>query len=32
MSSIEVSEPILNSPFEEPNRHWYIREGEEPEL
>ncbi len=32
MSSNEVSEPILNAPFEEPSRHWYIREGEEPEL
>src|SRR5438132_138881 len=28
----EVPEPILNSPFEEPARHWYIREGEQPEL
>src|SRR4029077_3603891 len=24
--------PILNSPFEEPKRYWYIREGEQPEL
>src|SRR5207245_9590971 len=24
----EVPEPILNSPFEEPTAHWYIREGE----
>jgi type III restriction enzyme len=31
MSSYEVPEPILNSPFEEPSRHWYIEEGEEPE-
>ncbi|PYV80032.1 MAG: hypothetical protein DMG93_19850 [Acidobacteria bacterium] len=29
---VEVSEPILNSPFEKPKRYWYIREGEEPEL
>jgi type III restriction enzyme len=28
----EVSEPILNSPFEKPARYWYIREGEQPEL
>jgi type III restriction enzyme len=28
----EVSEPILNSPFEKPSRYWYIREGEQPEL
>jgi type III restriction enzyme len=27
----EVPEPILNSPFEEPRWHWYIREGEQPE-
>ena len=27
----EVSEPILNSPFEKPTRYWYIREGEQPE-
>jgi type III restriction enzyme len=31
MSSYEVAEPILNSPFEEPKEHWYIREGETPE-
>ena len=24
----EVPQPILNSPFEEPTAHWYIREGE----
>jgi len=28
MSSYEVSEPILNSPYEEPKFYWYIREGE----
>jgi type III restriction enzyme len=27
----EVSEPILNSPFEKPKEYWYIQEGEEPE-
>src|SRR6266851_1578816 len=27
----EVSEPILNSPFEKPKLYWYIREGEQPE-
>ncbi|HKF47859.1 MAG TPA: hypothetical protein VKB38_10925 [Terracidiphilus sp.] len=31
MSEFEVAEPILNSPFEEPRRFWYIREGETPE-
>lgn len=32
MSSYEVPEPILNSPFTAPARHWYIREGEQPDL
>jgi type III restriction enzyme len=27
----EVPEPILNSAFEEPGEHWYIREGEIPD-
>ena len=27
----EVSEPILNRPFEKPSSYWYIREGEQPE-
>ena len=31
MSGYEVPEPILNSPFEEPARHWNIVEGEQPE-
>ncbi|MDB9540242.1 DEAD/DEAH box helicase family protein [Anabaenopsis arnoldii] len=30
--SSEVNEPILNSPFDEPLRYWFIREGEEPQL
>lgn len=30
MSAYEVPEPILNSPFEEPQQHWHIEEGEEP--
>jgi type III restriction enzyme len=30
MSSYEVPEPILNSPFEEPLEHWHIVEGEAP--
>ena len=30
MSGYEVSEPILNFPFEEPREHWRIVEGEEP--
>ena len=28
--SFEVSEPILNSPFDKPKEYWYIQEGEEP--
>src|SRR4051812_12661939 len=32
MTSYEVSEPILNSPFAEPQQHWFIQEGETPEL
>ena len=31
MSSYEVPEPIINSPFEEPLEHWNIIEGEIPE-
>jgi type III restriction enzyme len=31
MSSYEVPEPILNSPFEEPREHWHIVEGETPQ-
>jgi len=31
MSSYEVLEPILNSPFEKPAEYWYIQEGEEPQ-
>ena len=30
--SFEVRDPILNSPFEEPSRYWFIREGAEPRL
>lgn len=30
MSAFEVSQPILNSPFEEPRVHWRIVEGEQP--
>lgn len=32
MSGYEVPEPIINSPFEEPKRHWHIEEGKESEL
>lgn len=28
----EVNEPILNSPFDEPSRYWFILYGYEPEL
>jgi len=31
MSSYEVSEPIINPPYEKPGRYWYIREGEDPQ-
>ena len=30
-SSFEVEEPILNSPFGEPQKYWYIKEGETPQ-
>jgi type III restriction enzyme len=30
--SFEVDSPIINSPFAEPAKHWYIRHGETPEL
>ncbi len=29
--SFEVSEPILNTPFEKPKEYWDIQEGEEPQ-
>lgn len=29
-SAYEVPEPIINSPFDEPQVHWHIAEGEEP--
>jgi type III restriction enzyme len=29
MSSFEVATPILNSPFDEPTKHWWIVEGED---
>lgn len=31
MSSYEVPQPILNSPFDPPKEHWHIEEGETPE-
>jgi type III restriction enzyme len=31
MSSFEVEQPIINSPFEEPTAHWKIEEGKQPE-
>jgi type III restriction enzyme len=31
MSTFEVPTPILNSPFEEPQEHWWIMEGQSPE-
>ncbi len=32
MANFEVPNPILNKPFEEPKRFWFIREGEAPKL
>jgi hypothetical protein len=32
VSSNEVSRPILNSPFHEPESFWYLREGETPQV
>ena len=29
--TVEVAEPILNTPFAQPERHWYLREGGAPE-
>ncbi|OQX22231.1 MAG: type III restriction endonuclease subunit R [Desulfobacteraceae bacterium IS3] len=31
MSSFEVAEPIINSPYKPPAGYWYIREGRSPE-
>ncbi|MBN1128177.1 MAG: hypothetical protein JXA71_04290 [Chitinispirillaceae bacterium] len=31
MSSFEVSESIINTPFDKPTHFWYIREGFPPE-
>jgi type III restriction enzyme len=30
MSSYEVKQPILNSPYDEPAEHWHIEEGQQP--
>ena len=32
IKTYEVNKPILNSPFDEPSRCWFIREGYEPKL
>src|SRR5437899_11058075 len=32
MSSYEVPEPIINSPFDGPKRHWHLEEGKDPKL
>jgi type III restriction enzyme len=32
MAQIEVGEPILNSPFEEPREYWHLSEGHQPEV
>jgi len=32
MANFEVPNPILNKPFEEPKRFWFIKEGEAPQL
>lgn len=31
MRDFQVSDPILNSPFEEPREHWWLSQGEPPE-
>ena len=31
MNNFEVEEPILNTPDEEPSKHWFIEEGKTPE-
>jgi type III restriction enzyme len=31
MSNFEVSEPIINTPFDTPTHFWFIREGESPQ-
>ena len=31
MNNFEVPEQILNSPFQEPEAYWLIREGESPQ-
>lgn len=32
MTQLEVSEPILNSPYDEPTKYWHIVEGESPRM
>jgi type III restriction enzyme len=32
VSSFEVAEPILNSPYDEPDRYWHLQQGAAPEL
>jgi type III restriction enzyme len=32
MSLPEIAQPIICSPYAEPHQHWFIREGESPEL
>ncbi len=31
MSNFEVPEPIVNSPYDEPQEHWWIIESQPPE-
>ena len=31
MAQYEVGEPILNSPFDEPQQHWHLAEGQAPQ-
>jgi type III restriction enzyme len=31
-TSFEVAQPILNSPYEEPNQYWHLQQGTAPEL
>ena len=30
MSGFEIPDPILNSPYDEPQEYWYLEEGQPP--
>jgi hypothetical protein len=31
MSGFEIPDPILNSPYDEPQKYWYLEEGQPPD-